>query len=247
MAKANEASRPQAIEEVLRGNAPRRIVEIDQDVSAKYDVEVAVTDHLAWIDKVDLGELNRVAQSGIDSIGIGGNSFKVARDKLPRQFHERARTINPFGCGRERARVDVRPDDLDLVIVDLGEILHQPDPDRIGLFAGGARHGPDPDRLVRAPVTDNRTEQIGRHTAELMLLAEEVRLIDGKGINEVLDLAIEIRSQQGKIRLERRRAARSHAFIETAVDVVTLVVGKQHAGPAIEEFAKPPHILRRDM
>src|SRR6187551_1659054 len=131
MAKANEASRPQAIEEVLRGNAPRRIVEIDQDVSAKYDVEVAVTDHLAWIDKVDLGELNRVAQSGIDSIGIGGNCFEVARDNLPRQFHQRARAINPFRRGRERTRVDVRSDDLDLVVVDLRKILHQPDSDRI--------------------------------------------------------------------------------------------------------------------
>ena len=49
--------------------------------------------------------------------------------------------------------------------------------------------------------------------------------------------------QQREIGLERRRAGRGDALVQPAVDVVALVVGEQHSGPAIEELAQPADVL----
>ena len=62
----------------------------------------------------------------------------------------------------------------------------------------------------------------------------------------MFDLVVGIRSQHGKIRLERSRAGRGNPLGKAAVDEVALAVVKRHAGPAIEKFAKPPDVVLRD-
>ena len=101
--------------------------------------------------------------------------------------------------------------------------------------------------FARLLAADDAAEQVRCHAAELMLLAIEVGLIDREGIDEVLDLVVGIRPQQGEIGLERRRSGRGNALREPAIDVVPLVVGKRHAGPAIEKFAQPANILLGDV
>ena len=92
--------------------------------------------------------------------------------------------------------------------------------------------------------TDNVAEENRRHAAQLMLLTIEVGLIHREGVDEVFDLVVDVGPQDGEIRLERRRSGRRNSLDEAAIDVIALVVVEQHSGPAVEEFAQAPNLLR---
>ena len=90
-------------------------------------------------------------------------------------------------------------------------------------------------------------EKIGRHAAELMILAIEIGLVDRERVDEMLDLVVGVGAQHGEIGLERGRSGGGNPLGEAAVDVIALVVVERHAGAAIKKFAEAPDILLRDM
>ena len=80
-----------------------------------------------------------------------------------------------------------------------------------------------------------------------MVFAVEIGLVDREGVDQMFDLMVRIGAQRGEIRLERVRAGGRHALGDAAVDVIALVVVKQHPGSSIEKLAKPPDVLLRDV
>src|SRR5690242_12146600 len=93
MPETNKAAWPQGVVQIFRGDTARSVVEIDQDVAAQHDVETPVLRHGARIDQVYLGELDGIAQAGIDPICARRLAFEVALDQIRRQFHQRTRPI----------------------------------------------------------------------------------------------------------------------------------------------------------
>ena len=95
-------------------------------------------------------------------------------------------------------------------------------------------------------VPDDVGQKVGGHAAELMILAVEVGLIHGESVDQMLDLVVGVGAQGREIRLERRRSGGDYPLGKTTVDVVSLVVVKQHSGAAIKKFAEPPDLLLRN-
>jgi hypothetical protein len=87
--------------------------------------------------------------------------------------------------GRHALCVDIGADDLDVLDVDLGPVLQQPDGDRIGLFSGGAGNRPYPERLARPLGQDTLGQQVGGQAAQLVFLAIEIGLVDREGVDEL--------------------------------------------------------------
>src|SRR4051812_12708619 len=131
------------------------------------------------------------------------HGLEIAANHIPRQPHEGTYAVDAFGGGLERARVDVRADDLNIVAVDELPVLHQPNRNRIGFLPGRAGYRPDADRFPRSLPADNIAEEIRGHAAQLMLLTIEVGLVHREGIDKLFDLVVGVRPQDGEIRLER--------------------------------------------
>src|SRR5689334_2672394 len=91
---------------------------------------------------VGRAEMDRLAQFGNDSPAVLSCRREILFDELGRQPRERPGTILAFDGGGGALSVDVGADDLDVLDVDLGPILEQPDCDRVGLLAGGAGYRP---------------------------------------------------------------------------------------------------------
>src|ERR1700735_4555599 len=125
MSKTYVAAGPKAVIEIFRRLAPGRVIEIYQDVAAKDQVEIAGSRHVLC------------------------DVLEIAGDDVARQPHQRTVAIDTLGGGLECPGIDIRPEDLDIVVVDLRPVLHQPKCDRIRFFAGRARDRPDADRTPR--------------------------------------------------------------------------------------------------
>src|SRR5438128_2443942 len=105
MPKTDEASRSQAIIEIFRRKAAGSVVEIDQNVAAEDNIEIAVSRHVARIDKVDLGELNRFTQTYVDAECVLGHGLEIACDDFARKPHEGATAVNAIRGRLEHARI----------------------------------------------------------------------------------------------------------------------------------------------
>src|ERR1700689_2876429 len=66
VAKADEAARMQALKQVLRGDAAREVIEIDQHVATENDVEQPLRRGILAPDDVHRREANGFAQFGND-------------------------------------------------------------------------------------------------------------------------------------------------------------------------------------
>ncbi len=71
-----------------------------------------------------------------------------------------------------------------------------------------------------------------------MILPVEIRLVDGEGVDEVLDLARRVAAQPRKVARERARAGGRHAVDDAALDVIPLGLGEDDAGSPVEEVAQ---------
>ena len=170
--------------------------------------------------------------------------LEIAANHVPREPHERTFAVDALGGDLERARVDVRADDLDIVAVDEPPVLHQPNRNRIRFLPGRAGYRPDADRFPRSLPADNVAEEIRGHAAQLMLLTIEVGLIHREGVDEMFNLVAGIGPQYGEIRLKRVRFGRSNSLDKTTINVIAPVVVEQHSRPTVKKFAETPNLLR---
>src|ERR1700733_3185696 len=246
MSKTYVAAGPKAVIEIFRRLAPGRVIEIYQDVAAKDQVEIAVSRPVLCVDQIDAGEFDRAPQSLVDLMIAVGDGLEIAGDDVARKPHQRTVSIDALGGGLERPGIDIRSEDFDVVVVDLRPVLHQPKCDRIRLFAGRARYRPDADRAPRRLESGDGTEHTGGHAAKLVVLTIEIGLVDRERIDQMFDFVIRVGAQQRKIRLERRRAGRGDAILDTVIDEISLALRKRHAGAAVEKFAKTLDVIRRD-
>src|SRR6202021_2805488 len=136
MSKTYVAAGPKAVTEIFRPLAPGRVIEIYQDVAGKKQGEIAVSPHVLCVDQVDPGEFDGAPQSLVDLMIAVGDGLEIAGDDVARQPHQRTVAIDTLGGGLECPGIDIRPEDLDIVVVDLRPVLHQPKCDRIRFFAG---------------------------------------------------------------------------------------------------------------
>src|SRR6476619_4180335 len=108
MAKANVASELQTIIEVFSRQPARRVVEIDQHVPAKDDVEVAELHHVGGIDEVGAGELDRLAKPEINLKPVGIDRLEITLDDVLAEPHQRTVAVDAIGGILERPGIDVR-------------------------------------------------------------------------------------------------------------------------------------------
>src|SRR6478736_2152589 len=126
MPKAYVTARPQTIIEVFGCLTPRSIIEIYQNVAAKDQVKIAIVCHVLRIYHVGPRELDGIPEALVDLVLAIGNWFEIAVDYAPRQPHQRAVPIDALGGRPERASIDIRANDLDIVAVYVRPIFHQP-------------------------------------------------------------------------------------------------------------------------
>ena len=81
-------------------------------------------------------------------------------------------------------------------------------------------------------------EQVVRQALELVVLTVEVGLIDGEGIDELLDLAVSVGAQASEIARKGRRVGGGHALPDAPLDVIALGLGEYHSGASVEIFAE---------
>ena len=124
MTETNVAARPQAVIEIFRGEPARGVVEIYQDVAAEDEIEIAILRHILGIDQIGPGEFDGIPESLVDLIVAAGDRAEIAADNIAGSPHQGAIAIDAFGGGLERAGVDIRPDDLDIVAVHLPPVFH---------------------------------------------------------------------------------------------------------------------------
>src|ERR1700704_237735 len=202
VAQTYESARPQALVEVFRGQPPGGVVEIHQDVAAKNDVEISVGTGLPGIDDIRLGELKGAAELGQDTIAAIVKLGEVTRNQILRKAHEGTLAVGSGFRGPKHGRIDIRPDDLDLVSINLVPVLQEPDGDRIRFLAGRAWHRPDADRLSRLLLRGNHLQERRGQAAKLVILAIEISLVDGEAVDQMLDLVVGIRPQRREVDLK---------------------------------------------
>ena len=79
-----------------------------------------------------------------------------------------------------------------------------------------------------------------------MVFAIEIGLVDGEGVDELLDFAVGVAAQVGEVGREGRDApSGAHAIGDPALDVVALGLGEHHAGAPVEEIADRAEFLLR--
>ena len=144
-------------------------------------------------------------RSSQDSPALRASGHEIFVDQLGRQPHQRALAENARARRFQHIGVDIGADDLDVMRVHLRPVLQQPDGDGIGLLAGRAGHRPDAESLRLAAWPHPLGQQIGRQAGELVIFAVEIGLVDGEGVDESLDLAVQIAAQAGEIAGEGRR------------------------------------------
>ena len=188
-------------------------------------------------------ELDRLTQLGNDAPAVLSGRHEVLFDELGRQPHERPGAVLAFGGGRGALGVDVGADDLDVLDVDLGPVLEQPDGDRVGLLAGGAGHRPYAQRLAGPLGAYAFSQQVGRQAAQLVVFAVEIGLVDSKGVDELFDFSVGVAAQIGEIGPEGRDPERVHAVGDPSLDVIALGFAEQHAGASVEELADRAQFL----
>ena len=71
-----------------------------------------------------------------------------------------------------------------------------------------------------------------------MILAIEIRFVDGECVDELFDLTLCIGAQPREIARERRRSGCLHPIEHAPLDVVAFGFRERHPGSSIEEFAK---------
>src|SRR6185437_14992336 len=97
-------------------------------------------------------------------------------------------------------------------------VLEEPDGDRIGLLAGRARCRPDAYAVTGWFGAQSLGEQVIRQAPQLIVFAVEVGLVDGEGIDELLDLVARIGAQAVKITREGWGARSGHALPNAPLD-----------------------------
>ena len=60
--KANISAGTEAIIQIFRRNPARGIIEINQYIPAKDDIEVAVSRHVLWVDQICAREMRRILE-----------------------------------------------------------------------------------------------------------------------------------------------------------------------------------------
>ena len=76
-----------------------------------------------------------------------------------------------------------------------------------------------------------------------MVFPIEIGLVDGEGIDEVLDLALDVAAQPRKVARERAGPGGGHALDDAAFDVIPLGFGEDHAGTSVEKLAQSAKLL----
>src|SRR5688572_33136661 len=79
-----------------------------------------------------------------------------------------------------------------------------------------------------------------------MLLPVEVGLVDGEGVDEILNLAFRVAAQTCEVVDEGFRPGGPHSFDNASLHVVTLALGEHHARAAIQELAQTPKFVLGD-
>src|SRR3954470_17246270 len=126
MPKTDEAAGQEIVIQVFRRNATGLIVEVDQYVPAKDDVETALRTRLLGVDEIDPRKAHGLAQVVQNLPALAIQLVKIACDQIRRQSHQRPLAENAFRSRFEHVRINVRSDDLDVVSVDVLPVFQQP-------------------------------------------------------------------------------------------------------------------------
>ena len=99
VAKANISAGTEAIIRILRRNPARGIVEINQYIPTKDDIEVAVSRHVLWVDQICAREMHGFSKSRINANPPLVDMFEIPANELARQPHQGAGAVIAFRGG----------------------------------------------------------------------------------------------------------------------------------------------------
>ena len=199
MSKADISAGQKVIIEVFRSNAARFVVEIDQNVAAEDNVELALWTGLLGLHDIDAREPDRLPEIVEDQPSLLIELTEVFRDQMRRQSHQGALAVYArFRC-LEDPGVDVRTDDFDVERVDFRPVLEEPYRDGIRLLPRGARRRPYSDAAASRLGSDALAQQVVGQAFQLMVFSLEIGFVDRKRIDEMLDLIAEFAAKKCKV------------------------------------------------
>src|SRR3954466_8603658 len=138
MTETDEPARLQTFVQIFRGNTSRHVIEVDEHVSAKYHVELTERPRLIRLYDVHRAEPDGPAQIIENLPFVRVDPGEIFLDDAFGQTHQGAFAVDSFSGQTQHIGVDVRSNDLHLVLIDEWPVLEHPDRNRIRFFAGRA-------------------------------------------------------------------------------------------------------------
>jgi hypothetical protein len=174
-------------------SAGRLAAEVDGDVAAQHQVDaLADAERRRLGDEVVVAELHQLAdlRAHAHPTGVRGvDGREEPRGVLGCRRVQRARAVAGLTRGGQGPVRDVGAEHGDVPAGGRGEQLAQDHRDRVGLLAGRAARAPDAQPLVAGGgAADQLGQQVAAQRAHLRRVAEEVRLLDGHLVEQLLDL-----------------------------------------------------------
>ena len=168
--------------------------EVNEDIAAEDDVDRSRSVQRRRKDgvrKVERKKCYHLSNLWTDYEPTVWRALKVTSLDTVRSVAEGPFGIHPAGGALQKPRVDIRSDDRDTPVGELGNGRGQRDRDRIRFLAGTTGGTPDAKMTVsELPILHKRRKNLSRQRLESTLFTKEVRFTNGEVIGEYGNLLL---------------------------------------------------------
>src|ERR1700748_3136899 len=107
VAQTKKTARTEVFEQIFGGDPPRGVIEVNQDVSAEYDVETAMQTRATGLNQIGRSETSRLAQIFENAPPLISQIDKIPGYDLRRQTHQGALAKKALPGGLHDPRINV--------------------------------------------------------------------------------------------------------------------------------------------